>query len=126
MSEESSTELIQEQHRYGRSDSTCGELIRSFAALAVLVAMQVCLCAMTGAAVLETVAEGFDPGPEGVRSTILDRYRTGGTPWMVLIDREGTVRYNAISIGPDCASRLIREMLAEREPGSHTESDITP
>jgi alpha-L-fucosidase len=30
--------------------------------LAVLVAMQVCLCAMTGAAVLETVAEGFDPG----------------------------------------------------------------
>ena len=41
-----------------------------------------------------TIPVGHDPGPNGRLSLIMQRYRTGGTPWTIVIDRQGIVRYN--------------------------------
>jgi peroxiredoxin len=41
-----------------------------------------------------TIPVGHDPGPDSRRSLIMQRYRTGGTPWAIVIDSMGTVRYN--------------------------------
>jgi thiol-disulfide isomerase/thioredoxin len=41
-----------------------------------------------------TIPIGHDPGPNSRRSLIMQRYRTGGTPWTVVIDSNGFVRYN--------------------------------
>jgi hypothetical protein len=35
------------------------------------------------------------------------RYRTGGTPWTVIIDRAGIVRFNDFHIEAKAASRLV-------------------
>ena len=53
-------------------------------------------------------------GSAGHRSTLMARYRTGGTPWTVVIDREGTVRFNDFRIGVDQARRLIDKL--RRQP----------
>lgn len=55
---------------------------------------------------------GHDPGNPGSdhRPSTMRHYRTGGTPWMILIDPGGTVIYNDFSINSD---RLI-EVLNER------------
>lgn len=45
------------------------------------------------------------------RSTVMKRYRTGGTPWTVIIDRDGIVRYNDFHIDPQKAVKLINELL---------------
>ncbi len=47
-------------------------------------------------------------GEQGKRSHVMTRYRTGGTPWVVIIDRDGVVRYNDFHVGIDQADRLIR------------------
>ena len=39
------------------------------------------------------------------------RYRTGGTPWTVLIDPDGVVQFNDFHIAPDKAIDLIDRML---------------
>ena len=57
-----------------------------------------------------TIPFGHDPGPDGRRSLILQRYRTGGTPWTVIIDRAGVVRYNDFFIAPDEAVALIESL----------------
>lgn len=36
-----------------------------------------------------------DPGTDGKRSDLLRRYRTGGTPWFIVLDHRGVVRLNA-------------------------------
>ena len=41
-----------------------------------------------------TIPIGHDPGPNGRLSLIMQRYRTGGTPWTIVIDSAGTVSYN--------------------------------
>jgi thiol-disulfide isomerase/thioredoxin len=41
-----------------------------------------------------TIPVGHDPGPNGRLSLIMQRYRTGGTPWTIVIDSVGTVSYN--------------------------------
>lgn len=56
---------------------------------------------------------GFDPGPQGGRSTVLRTYRTGGTPWTILIDRSGIVRFNDFRILPQDAIERIQGLLAE-------------
>lgn len=38
------------------------------------------------------------------------RYRTGGTPWVVLLDGEGVVRYNDFHIGPEQAVERIERL----------------
>ena len=50
-------------------------------------------------------------GAPGKRSQVMARYRTGGTPWVVIIDREGVVRYNAFHVNVDQADKLIRAAL---------------
>jgi hypothetical protein len=48
---------------------------------------------------------GHDPGPNQSGSLLMHRYRTGGTPWTIVIDRDRRVRFNAF--------RTDTEMLAE-------------
>ena len=52
-------------------------------------------------------------GSANERSTVMLRYRTGGTPWTVIIDREGTVRYNDFHIAPNDAIALIGSLLGK-------------
>ncbi len=48
---------------------------------------------------------GHDPGPESSGSVVMGRYRTGGTPWTIVIDRDRRVRFNGF--------QADAEMLAE-------------
>jgi hypothetical protein len=41
-------------------------------------------------------------------------YRTGGTPWTIIIDRNGVVRFDDFHISPDRAETLIKRL--EEEP----------
>ena len=43
---------------------------------------------------------------------IMRAYRSGGTPWKVIIDPTGTVVYNAFHIDVDHACALIQQLLA--------------
>lgn len=52
-------------------------------------------------------------GEPGKRSRVMARYRTGGTPWVVIIDRDGVVRYNDFRINVDQADKLIRTALKD-------------
>jgi len=49
-------------------------------------------------------------------SAVMRRYRTGGTPWTVIIDREGTVRFNDFHIQPATAVVLIDQILVSNDP----------
>jgi thiol-disulfide isomerase/thioredoxin len=55
-----------------------------------------------------TEGKGEHAGPPGMMRT----YRTGGTPWTVIIDREGLVRFDGFSIEAPRAVELIEELLA--------------
>lgn len=46
-------------------------------------------------------------GSKGKRSVLMRNYRTGGTPWTIIIDQEGLVRYNDYHIKPEQAVKLI-------------------
>jgi len=59
-----------------------------------------------------TIPIGHD-GSDGVRSVMMGRYRTGGTPWSVIIDKEGVVRFNDFFIEVDDAEKLINELRLE-------------
>ena len=47
-------------------------------------------------------------------STFMQRYRTGGTPWTVIIDRNGVVRYNDFHVQPEDAIRLVDGLLTPK------------
>jgi len=49
-------------------------------------------------------------GTRRERSKLMRNYRTGGTPWTIIIDREGVVRYNNFHIDPAAAIRLIADL----------------
>jgi thiol-disulfide isomerase/thioredoxin len=49
-------------------------------------------------------------GRAGRRSVLMGRYRTGGTPWVVIIDKQGTVRFNDFHISAARARRLIDDL----------------
>ncbi len=49
-------------------------------------------------------------GTDNRRSVLMQRYRTGGTPWVVIIDKQGIVRYNAFRITPGRAQKMIDEL----------------
>lgn len=55
-----------------------------------------------------TEGKGERAGPPGMMRT----YRTGGTPWTVIIDRNGIVRFDGFSIEADSAVRTIEALLA--------------
>jgi thiol-disulfide isomerase/thioredoxin len=57
---------------------------------------------------------GHDPGTperEGLPSTMV-RYRTGGTPWVIIIEPGGTVAFNNFHIDGDKFIALLKEQLA--------------
>jgi thiol-disulfide isomerase/thioredoxin len=43
-------------------------------------------------------------------SAFMRHYRTGGTPWTIIIDRDGIVRFNDFHIDAGAASRLIDQL----------------
>ncbi len=47
----------------------------------------------------------------GATPDFMRRYRTGGTPWTILIDPEGVVRFNGFSITPEQAIAAIERLL---------------
>lgn len=49
-------------------------------------------------------------GTAGRRSVIMQRYRTGGTPWVVIIDKQGIVRFNAFHIETRRARAIIDKL----------------
>lgn len=50
-------------------------------------------------------------GSRNEPSTVMQRHRTGGTPWTVIIGRDGIVRYNDFHIQPEAAVKLIENLL---------------
>lgn len=57
---------------------------------------------------------GHDTGPDGRLSLVMQRYRTGGTPWTVLIDQQRRVRFNGFQADSDDLRDMITQMLAAR------------
>lgn len=52
-------------------------------------------------------------GENGTRSALMNAYRTGGTPWTVIIDRDGVVRYNGFHAKEPRASELIDRLFED-------------
>jgi len=63
-------------------------------------------------------------GSAGAPSSLMRDYRAGGTPWTVIIDRDGVVRFNDFHITPDEAQRLINH-LKDRPLTTATDPTIT-
>ncbi len=57
-----------------------------------------------------TIPVGHSGSP-AKRSAVMQRYRTGGTPWTVVIGRDGVVQYNDFHIQPRQAIALIDRLL---------------
>lgn len=54
-------------------------------------------------------------GSRGNWSKLMTNYRTGGTPWVIIIDRRGIVRYNDFYIYPNDAAELIDRLKQKLE-----------
>ena len=61
-----------------------------------------------------------------IASVVMRRYRSGGTPWTVIIDRDGVVRYNDFSVQPTRAISLIDRLLTAKKADQATPSDTAP
>lgn len=57
------------------------------------------------------VPVAHDVGPASGRSYLMGRYRSGGTPWVVIIDRRGVVRFNGFHLPPRRSIRMIDHLL---------------
>ncbi|MCH8822728.1 MAG: TlpA family protein disulfide reductase [Planctomycetes bacterium] len=55
-------------------------------------------------------------GSDNRRSRIMIDYRTGGTPWTIIIDRKGVVRFNNFRISADAGEHMIKQLLKEPAP----------
>jgi hypothetical protein len=55
------------------------------------------------------VPVGHDGGPH--RSRTMARYRSGGTPWFVVIDRQGIVRFDGFRITVPKVTALLERLL---------------
>jgi thiol-disulfide isomerase/thioredoxin len=60
-----------------------------------------------------TIPLGHDVGPNNGPSALTRNYRTGGTPWVVLIDPNGIVRFNGFSIEVPAAVATLRTLVTE-------------
>ena len=60
------------------------------------------------------ITMGHDPGDEDTHGMpmTMRRYRTGGTPWLILIDPSGRVVFNAFHVDPDKLINFIAEQVA--------------
>lgn len=52
-------------------------------------------------------------GSRADRSKLMTAYKTRGTPWTVIIDKKGIIRFGDFHIKPEAASKLIDELKAE-------------
>ena len=41
---------------------------------------------------------------------IMRKYRSGGTPWVVVVDKSGKIQYNDFHVSPEKASKLIERL----------------
>lgn len=57
------------------------------------------------------IPTGHDPGPDGRGSVLMKPYRSGGTPWTILIDREGVVRFDGFHLRPAEGISRVRSLL---------------
>lgn len=57
-------------------------------------------------------------GSEAKRSALMQAYKTGGTPWTIVIDKDGVVRYNDFHITPAQGERLISALRARPAAGA--------
>ncbi len=57
-----------------------------------------------------------DAGADGKGSELLRTYQTGGTPWTILVDRDGVVRFDGFSsrLTLETATKMIDELRAEK------------
>ena len=55
---------------------------------------------------------GHSESPQGTPKIMKD-FRSGGTPWVVIIDKKGIVRFNDFHIQPEAAEKLIAKLRAE-------------
>ncbi|MEE9392021.1 MAG: hypothetical protein V3W41_05915 [Planctomycetota bacterium] len=60
---------------------------------------------------------GHDPGKDGKRSHILDRYQTGGTPWNIVIDGSGRVKFNGFVRSAKPVVEAIEKSLEKKKDG---------
>jgi len=58
---------------------------------------------------LESIPFGHS-GSKAQRSAIMTGFKTRGTPWTIIIGKDGVVRYNAFHIKPDAAIELIKKL----------------
>jgi len=56
---------------------------------------------------------GHDSGPAKDGSYLMRRYRSRGTPWTVIIDRDGVVRINDFFIHSKKSTGIINQLLAQ-------------
>lgn len=57
------------------------------------------------------VPVGYDAHVDGARTSVLmQRYGTGGTPWSIIIDKQGKVRLNEVTPSPDRMIALIDKL----------------
>ena len=47
------------------------------------------------------------------KSKLMRAYKTRGTPWTIIVDKKGVIRYSSFDIGPDDAATLIEKLKAE-------------
>ncbi len=67
---------------------------------------------------LTDIPFGHDPGDDGKRSNILKRYRTHGTPWDIVIDPKGIIRYSTFTRGEGPIIAAIDKILADNDMGN--------
>ncbi len=60
-----------------------------------------------------TIPIGHDPGVNDSGSRVMQRYRSRGTPWVVIVDKRGTVRFNDFHLAHDKALAFIEALRAE-------------
>lgn len=60
---------------------------------------------------LDDIPVGHDPGVAGGPPDLMRSYRTGGTPWTVIIGPERRVCFDGFQITPDVATTLIGQLL---------------
>lgn len=54
---------------------------------------------------------GHDPGTHSTYPDLMTKYQTGGTPWVIIIDKEGVIRYSHFHIEERQASNLLDNLL---------------
>ena len=57
-----------------------------------------------------TIPLGHDAGRGNTGSRVMKRYRSGGTPWLVIIDKDGIVQANGFHIPATQAIALINRL----------------